>query len=296
MKSDSLNVNVNRVGALLEFLIEALPEKTRTVLKQWLKYRAVSVNGRIQTQFDYALRPRDEIRIETASQSKPVAATVQFNLQIVYEDDTLIVVNKPAGLLSIATEKIQRETAIFAVNDYLNKKAQVRGRRPEYAKRVFIVHRLDRDVSGLMVLAKNEAAKLKLQEEWAGFKKEYWAVVEGCPSPSSGTLTSYLAENKSLKVFASNRPGAPGARQAITHYEVLKAGEDYSSLKIQLGTGRKHQIRVQLSEIGHPVAGDMLYGARTNPFNRIALHAWRLTLKHPVTGQDMIFTSELPRL
>lgn len=286
-------LKVDRKEALLAYLFAALPETKKVVLKQHLKHRCISVNGRIQTQFDYALSPGDEVRIES-SKSRAVTPALQFHIEIVYEDTALLVINKPAGLLSIATEKIHRETAIFAVNDYLNKKAAAETRRPKFQKRVFIVHRLDRDVSGLLILAKTEAVKLGLQENWDRFKKEYLAVVEGSPKERAGTCSSYLHENKFLRVFSSPRPLTPEAKRAVTHYEVLKPGENYSLLKIRLETGRKHQIRVHLSDLGHPVAGDKFYNARSNPCGRIALHAWRLEFKHPVTAKDLVFTSPLP--
>ena len=284
---------VGHKDALLAYLFTVLPEMKKTVVKQRLKYGCISVNGRIQTRFDHALLAGDEVRIET-SKSRAVTPALQFNIEIVYEDDALLVINKPAGLLTIATEKIQRETAIFAVNDYLNKKAAAKTRRPEFRKRVFIVHRLDRDVSGLLILAKTEAVKLALQENWGRFKKEYFAVVEGQPKERIGTCSSYLHKNKILRVLSSPRPGAPGAKRAVTHYEVLRPGENYSLLKVRLETGRKHQIRVHLSDLGHPVAGDKDYGAKTDPSKRIALHAWRLEFKHPVTGKELVLTSPLP--
>ncbi|MBI4115369.1 MAG: RluA family pseudouridine synthase [Candidatus Omnitrophica bacterium] len=286
-------LKVQHEEALLAYLFTALPDTKKTVVKQRLKHGCVSVNGRIQTRFDHLLVPGDEIRIES-SKSRAVTPALQFNIEIIYEDDCLLVINKPAGLLSIATEKIQRETAIYSVNDYLNKKAAAKSRRPQFQKRVFIVHRLDRDVSGLLVLAKSEAVKLKLQENWDRFKKEYLAVVEGAPREPSGTCSSYLNENKFLRVFSSSRPVTPEAKKAVTHYEVLKSGEKYSLLKIRLETGRKHQIRVHLSDLGHPVAGDKNYNAWSNPIRRIALHAWRLEFKHPVTGKDLVFTCPLP--
>lgn len=286
-------LKVDHEDALLAYLFTALPEAKRTAVKQRLKHGCVSVNGRIQTRFDHALVPGDEVRIES-SKSRPVTPATQFNIEIVYEDDSLLIINKPAGLLTIATEKIQRETAIFSVNDYLNKKASAKTRRPKFKKRVFIVHRLDRDVSGLLVLAKTEGVKLALQKNWDQFKKEYLAVVEGSPKESSGTCSSYLHKNKFLKVFSSPRPLTPGAKRAVTHYEVLKPGEKYSLLKVRLETGRKHQIRVHLSDLGHPIAGDKNYNARTNPCGRIALHAWRLEFKHPVTAKSLVFTCPLP--
>ena len=285
-------LKANREAKLLEFLFSSLAEIKKTKLKQFLKYRCISVNGRVTTQFDHPLASGDEIQIET-SKVRALTPAAQFNLEIVYEDEDVIVINKPAGLLTIATEKIQRETAIFAVNDYLNKKAAARyRRRAEYRKRVFVVHRLDRDVSGLVLFAKNEEVKFKLQGNWDRFVKEYEAVVEGCPEKHKGTITSWLSENKFLKVFSG--PETAESKKAVTHYEVMKPGKEFSLLKIRLETGRKHQIRVHLSDLGHPVAGDKTYGARSVLQGRIALHASRLEFDHPVTGKRFTVTSPLP--
>lgn len=278
----------------MEFLFSALPDKKKTNIKQWLKHRCISVNSRVTTRFDHPLNLGDEVRIET-SKARALTPASQFHLEVMDEDDDLIVINKPAGLLTIATEKIQRETAIFAVNDYLNKKAaRERSGGPKYRKRVFVVHRLDRDVSGLLLFAKKEAVKIKLQENWDRVTKEYEAVVEGCPEKSAGTISSYLSENKFLKV--SSGPKTPEGKLAVTHYEVVRRGKNYSLLKIRLETGRKHQIRVHLSDLGHPVMGDKTYGAVSRLPGRIALHARRLEFIHPVSGRELAFTSSAPPL
>ena len=288
-------VQAKHEGKLLEFLLGNFPEINRTRLKQYLRHACVSVNHRVTTRFDHPVKPGDEVGLET-SKARAVTPALQFHIQRVYEDDAVILIHKPAGLLTIATDKIQRETAIFSVNDYLNKRAEAGAprRKIRSEKRVFIVHRLDRDVSGLLLFAKNEAAKFKLQENWGQFTKEYDAIVEGCPAQPSGTISNFLAENKILKVYASDRPKSPGAKKAVTHYEAVKAGKFYSHLKVRLETGRRHQIRVHLAGLGCPVAGDKLYGARTDPAGRIALHASRLSFLHPVSGKKLEFTSPLP--
>ncbi len=278
-------------GRLLDFLFTALADTKKTRVREFLRRRLVSVNGQIITQFDHPVRPGDEIQIET-SKSRAVTPSSQFNLSIIYEDDVLFIITKPAGLLTISTDKVQRETAIFAVNDYLNKKAAGRNRKPQYKKRIFVVHRLDRDVSGLLVFAKTAPAKFRLQENWFDFTKEYLAVVEGCPQKTSGVISSYLRENKILRVVSG--PKREDSKKAVTHYEVLKSGEDYSLVKLRLETGRRHQIRVHLADLGHPIAGDETYGAKTDPAGRIALHAWRIQLIHPVTGQWLNFESPFP--
>lgn len=286
-------VKVEREGEVLAYLFQALPQMKKTVLKQRLKYSCISINGRIAGRHDDKVMPGDVIRVES-SRSRVATPALQFNIEIVYEDEAIIVINKPSGLLTVASEKIQRETAIFSVNDYLNKQAARKHREPELRKRVFIVHRLDRDVSGLLVMAKNESAKNKLQTLWDRFKKEYLAVVEGKPQKNSGTITSYLNENKILRIYSTPRPLSPESKKSITHYEVLKPGTNYSLVKVRLETGRRHQIRVHLADLGHPIAGDMDYGAKTNPAGRIALHATRLEFQHPATGKTVVFNSPFP--
>ncbi|MBI3307534.1 MAG: RluA family pseudouridine synthase [Candidatus Omnitrophica bacterium] len=281
----------NRQGKLLEFLFSVLTDLSKTRVREILQHRYVSVNGRITTRFDHPVQPNDEIRIET-SKTRAVTPDARFNLEIIYEDAAIIIITKPAGLLTIATEKIQRETAIFACNDYLNKKAAGRKLRPDYKKRVFVVHRLDRDVSGLLIFAKTASAKFRLQQQWADFTKEYLAVAEGRLNKNSGVISSYLKETKTLRVISG--PKREDSRKAVTHYEVLKPGDTYSLVKIRLETGRKHQIRVHMADLGNPIAGDEIYGAKTNPVGRIALHAWKIAFKHPVSGQNLAFESPLP--
>jgi len=277
---------------LLEFLFRAMPGTKKGRVKKWLKFECVSVNGKVSTQFNYPLAAGDEVRI-AKEKTRPLTPAARFNLEIVYEDDYLILIDKPAGLLTIGSEKVPRETAIFALNDYLNKKhAQGKKRSIRPCKRVFVVHRLDRDVSGLVLFAKDEKTKLSLQEGWKNVKKEYWAVVEGCPAKPSGTLESYLTENRFLKVYSG--PKTAAAKKAVTHYEVLKHGKNRALLKVALETGRKHQIRVHLADMGHPIVGDTVYGALKSPLKRIALHACRLEFEHPVTRKKHSFFKPLP--
>jgi 23S rRNA pseudouridine1911/1915/1917 synthase len=155
------------------------------------------------------------------------------------------------------------------------------------------VHRLDRDTSGLIVFARNETVKRKLQEGWKEVEKRYYAVVEGTLVKKEGGIRSMLSETKSLKVYSGRH--SDRAKLSTTKYRVVKAGREYSLLDILLETGRKNQIRVHLSDIGHPVAGDKKYGAKTDPLGRLGLHSYRLMFKHPSTGSPLSFQSKLPR-
>ncbi len=278
---------VDKSAPLLAFLFEKLSESNKTRVRELLKRGYVSVQGRMTTQFNFALHAGDEVCVDT---SKPRPA--KGDLEVLYEDDDLIAICKPVGLLSISNDTVQGNTAISAVNAYVKKKAGKRFDDEENSKSVFIIHRLDRDVSGVMIFTKNMAAKKYLQENWVGFTKEYTAVVEGRPAKPSGTRMSYLSENKILRVISG--PKRPNARKSMTHYEVIHSGKNYSLLSVKLGSGRKHQIRVHLVDLRCPIVGDKVYGARTNPLRRIALHACSLKLRHPKTGLELEIKSPAP--
>ena len=259
---------------------------TKTKVKQLLKHRAIAVNGRTAMRPDQRLSPNDVVVLD--ARPKPGAEILEEALiGVIYEDDAVIVVNKPPGLLTIATEKEKKETAYYLLNAYF--KARV----PSRPDRVFIVHRLDRETSGLIVFAKDEAAKLRMQKDWNGAEKRYYAVVEGVPKDREGKIESYLGETAALKVYSA--PGGQESQRAITRYRVVKAGDGHALLDVLLETGKKHQIRVHLADLGCPVLGDKKYGAKTNPIRRIALHAYHLSFTHPVTGKRMLFTTPLPK-
>ncbi|MDR2558672.1 MAG: RluA family pseudouridine synthase [Oscillospiraceae bacterium] len=206
----------------------------------------------------------------------------KFN--IIYEDSDIIVIEKPAGMLSVSTDGQSENTACRLVSDYLKNK---RGR-------AWIVHRLDRDTSGVMLLAKSEKIKLKLQDNWeeTALERSYIAVVEGKVKTPERRITSWLKQTKTLLVYSSRREG--DGKLAVTNYRVLRISGKYSLLGITLETGRKNQIRVHMKDIGHPIAGDKKYGAATNPFNRMGLHANILSIKHPTSGEEMKFESAVP--
>ena len=208
-------------------------------------------------------------------------------IRVLYEDEAILVAEKPAGLLTIATEKVKTETLYYLLNEMLKK-------RKLYRERIFIVHRLDRDASGLLVFAKNERAKRTLQADWENVEKKYYAVAEGAPLEASGEIRSHLVENKAMRTF-SVEP-SERSRLSVTHYRLLKKSRSYSLLEIRLDTGRKHQIRAHLSELGIPIVGDEKYGAQSNPLRRLGLHAFFLSIFHPVSGKKMTFESKLPEI
>ncbi len=207
-------------------------------------------------------------------------------LTILYEDRDILVVDKVSGLLTVGTEREKENTAYFRLTDYVRKGVQ------KSKNRVFIVHRLDKDTSGVVVFAKNEEAKHFLQEEWSGFKKTYYAVVHGRLEAKEGIITSYLAENSIHKMYSVADPQK--GKLARTGYKVRRESKEYTLLEIDLLTGRKNQIRVHFAEKGSPVAGDKVYGIKGKGIKRLTLHAFSITLVHPHSKEEMTFESKIP--
>ena len=207
-------------------------------------------------------------------------------LSILYEDHDLLVVDKMSGLLTVSNEKDRENTAYYLLNNY------VRKGNPKSRNRIFIVHRLDRDTSGIIVFAKNENAKRYLQEEWKGFEKKYYAVIHGTLLKKEDVITSYLAENNAHKMYSVHDPKK--GKLAKTGYKVLRESQNYSLLEIDLLTGKKNQIRVHFSEKGCPIAGDKRYGKKEKGVKRLALHAVSITMLHPYTKEKMTFEAKVP--
>ncbi len=207
-------------------------------------------------------------------------------LAILYEDQDLLVVDKPAGLLTVGTDREKARTAYFALTDYV-RKGDAKSRN-----RIFIVHRLDRDTSGVLVFAKNAEAKACLQRRWDETTKRYLAIVHGRCAKRSETITTYLAENRAHSVYSTADPKK--GKLSHTAYTVLKETKDLALLEVELLTGRKHQIRVHLADRGHPVVGDKKYGRGKEAHRRLALHARSLSFRHPVTGDKLTFEAKAP--
>ena len=268
---------------LLPFLLTVLTDKSRNNVKSLLTRKLIAVDGRPTSQFDTPLAPGQVVSV--LDTPGPRSGALPFPL--LYEDEHLIVVNKPAKLLSVANEKEKTRTAYHAVTDYV--KSQ------HVDNRIYVLHRLDRDTSGVLMFARDPQTKELFQSRWNDIilRRGYQAVVEGRPPRDADTIRSFLVETKTHLSF-SGQPG-PGAREAITNYEVTRTGNGYALLDISIDTGRKNQIRVHLSELGCPIAGDKEYGAATNPIGRLCLHAGELAFRHPRTGQEMRFTAKMPR-
>ncbi len=274
---------VTQPDTLLPFLLARVKGKSRNNVKSLLSRRLVAVDGVPLSRFDAPLLPGQQVSILPAS--APRADALPF--PILYEDEHLIVVNKPAKLLSVANDKEKTRTAYHLVTDY------VKARRVD--DRIFVLHRLDRDTSGVLMFARDAETKELFQARWNEIvtRRGYLAVVEGVPKPAQDTIRSYLVETDTHLSF-SGAPGK-GAKEAVTSYQIVKAGSGYALLDISIETGRKNQIRVHMKEKGCPVAGDKQYSARTNPIGRLCLHANELSFTHPATGEQITFKAKMPR-
>lgn len=269
-------------GPLLEFLLVHMAGKSRNHIKSLLRRGQVAVEGQTATRFDHQLLPGQMVTV-TGS----VPEEVKLPFPILYEDEEILVVDKPARLLSMANERERYRTAYRMATDYMSRK-NPRGR-------VFIVHRLDRDTSGVLLFAKSEAVKRAYQDNWGELvrRRGYLAVVEGRMEKAQGTVRSRLRETTAHRVYSA-APGQDG-REAVTRFTLQESGKRYSLLEVDIDTGRKNQIRVHMADLGHPVVGDRKYGAAASPLNRLCLHAHILELVNPVTGRDMLFKAPVPK-
>lgn len=274
--------NVEADDVLLPFLLAHVKGKSRNNIKSMLSGGQFRVNGRVFTRFDHALAPGDQVSLAP----KQVVEAPELPFPVLYEDRDIIVIDKPAGLLTIANEKEKYRTAYHILTDYMREKVR--------DGRVFIVHRLDRDTSGVVLFAKNEETKRAFQEDWDGRvrRRGYRALVEGVPEEPEGTIRSWLRETRTHLVYSG--PKGRDAKEAVTRYKTICAGGGYALLDIDLETGRKNQIRVHLADLGHPIAGDRQYGARTRPLGRLCLHANELVLVDPRSGEERTFAAKEP--
>lgn len=277
---------VKQPAELLVFLFACRPEVKRTKVRQWLKFGSVQVNGRPVTRSNHPLVTGDLVSIVPKDEVRP-DGLLPPGIKVLFEDPSLIVIEKPHNLLSVANAAERDKTAYSFLTHY------VRNGNPRSSSRVWIVHRLDRETSGLMVFAKSEAAKHALQANWHKTDKRYLAVVKGTPPAEHGVLDSHLDESGPFKVYSA----APSekTRHAVTHYRLLKRSENRSLIELTPKTGRRNQLRVHLADVECPIVGDRKYGARSNPARRLALHACYLQFEHPVSRELQSFESPLPR-
>ena len=274
-----MKLKVEKEGELLDYLYNNL-DMPKKRIKQYLTHGSIFVNNNRTTKYNYKLIPGMNIVIDTDSKSKK---TLPFD--ILFEDEHIIVVNKPSGLLTIATEKENDKTLYHIVREYLVSKNQ-------YA-RVFIVHRLDKDTSGIVVLAKDEKTKNKLQENWNEYVslREYVAVVHGHLKNESDTIVQKLKETKTNLVYPTKDEDG---KEAITKYKVIKESENYSMVSVNIETGRKNQIRVAFQTLRNPIVGDKKYGDPRDKETRLYLHANRLKLYYPELKKDILFETPTP--
>jgi len=273
---------VKKDAELIDFLMYSFPDRSRNKVKSWIKNKNIEVNRKVETVGTRMLVVGDKVEIFWG---RIFEGRELKGLSIVFEDQHLIVVYKPTGLLSVATDKVN-VTAYSILSDHIKSQNKF--------NRIFIVHRLDRETSGLMMFARSEEVQRILQDNWKEmvFERKYIAVTAGVLARPEGTITSYLVENAAMTVYSTTEPDK--GQIAITHYKTLKKKKPYTLMEIVLETGRKNQIRVHMSDLGQPIVGDKKYGSSDNPFKRIGLHAWILGFTHPITGEKMRFESDIP--
>ncbi len=268
---------------LMPFLLQSLKNKSRDNVKSLLRNKKVFVNGKPVTQFNHPLMPGNKVVIKWDAS---YAGTINRNLSILYEDDHIVVIEKHAGLLSIATDREKEHTAYSILSTHV--------KLQDPLARIFVVHRLDRDTSGVMMFAKSESVQSVLQKDWKSNVRErtYIAVVEGKVAEKEGTVSSYIYESKALVMHSTQDPEK--GELAVTRFKTLKSNDDFSLLEVHLETGKKNQIRLHMQQLGHSIAGDKKYGATANPIGRLGLHASVLAFTHPVTGKPMRYESKVP--
>lgn len=270
---------------LLAYLFEVLAPKSRTEIKSILSHQHVLLNGNPTKQFDEPIQPGDEVVVNF---TRPFPTLTNRMVNLLYEDDDIVVIAKESGLLSVpAGARTREKTAQQIVDDYVYAQD---GRSHAYT-----VHRLDQFTSGILIFAKNAAVQHKLRDSWSTYivERRYMAIVEGKPKEPEGEISSYLIENKAMKVYSSRNPEK--GKLSVTRYHVNKTSRGYSQVDVQILTGRKNQIRVHLSDLGCPIAGDRKYGAQSNPWGRMMLHNYILQFIHPVTRENLKFELPLPR-
>lgn len=274
---------VKNGGTILEVAASFLKDHTPTKLKSMLKHNQFAVNSMPMSQYDFEVHEGDTFSVNF-DQSFQVFSNPRVKL--VYEDEHILVINKGYGVLSMGTDTKKDGTAYSIMREYV--------KYHDPRAKVFIVHRLDRDTSGLMMLAKTIEAKEAMQHNWNNMvlNRKYIAVVEGEVKQQEGVVKSYLAENSQYEVYSTD--DLSKGQFAVTRYKCLKATKSYSMMEVELDTGRKNQIRVHMKDLGHPIAGDRKYGAAHSPINRLALHAQTLRFVHPITRREMNFSAPIP--
>ncbi len=275
--------DVPETTTLLAFVEKRLADHSKTKVKSMLKHNQFAVNSMPTSQFDTPLEDGDKVSVNFTKSFRVFSSP---RIKLVYEDNDILVINKGYGVLSMGTDNIKEGTAYSIMREYV--------KYSDPRAKVFIVHRLDRDTSGLMMLAKTMEAKDTMQHNWNNMvlNRKYVAVVEGVISDDEGVVKSYLAETAQFEVYSTQDPTK--GQLAITRYKVLKRSSGYTLVELELDTGRKNQIRVHMKDLGHPIVGDRKYGASSSPIRRLALHARTLRFVHPITRKEMNFELPVP--
>lgn len=269
---------------LLAFMLQRLAPRSRSEIKSYLVHGNVLHNGNPTTQFDEQLQHGDEVVINF---SRPFPTLSSRQVRLIWEDQDIVVIEKASGLLTVPAGPNKRDkTAQSIVDDYV------------YAEdgysHAYVCHRLDQFTSGILIFAKNSHVQQLLRDSWTTYvvERKYMAICEGCPEKEAGEVRSYLAENAAMKVYSTKNPEE--GKLSVTRYQVVKTNGNYSMVDIQLLTGRKNQIRVHMSDLGCPIAGDKKYGAQSNPCGRLMLHNYVLQFIHPITRENLRFELPLP--
>lgn len=276
-----MKATINKTQTLLEFLFEQYPDSPRTRIKKMLQSGTVRVNSRPTSLHSYALKPGDTVDF---GMKAGLTAKANLPFPVLYEDQQVIVIEKPAGIATSSTDG--SANVQFTLSQFLKE-------RSKDTVRSYVVHRLDKEVSGILLFAKTEQIMDIIKEKWDETEKHYYALVEGIPEKPEGTIRSWLVEDHSQKMRSVKE--APNAKLAITHYRTIRNIDRYALLDIRTETGRKNQIRVHLSDIGCPIVGDRKYGASAEFIRRVRLHACSLSFPHPVTGKLISVESPMPK-
>lgn len=273
---------VTKQTDLLSFCCEKIPQQSQHNVRRIIANHQVAVGGAPVSLFRYQLFPEDEVTISW----NRITKHERHDLPIIYEDDDIIAIDKPSGLLSTPSEREKGHTAYRLISDYVTQK--------DRNARIFVVHRLDEDTSGVLIFAKSFEVREALQNEWQTIVRSrgYYAIVEGSDIPDEGVLKDYLAQDSTFTVYVCKNPSR--GKLAITRYKKIASKNNYALLEVHIETGRKNQIRVQLGNIGHYVVGDDRYGEPSNPIKRLGLHAYELVFTNPLNGKDYNLTTPIP--
>ena len=285
-KAKTLTYTVKEDTILMDFLLLSLTDKSRNNIKSLLSRKQILVNDVPVSQFDFKLYAKDEVKV-TPFTNKRVVVLKGEKLSIIHEDDELIVINKTSGLISVASEKESEKTAFRLVSEHVQ--------HNDANARVFVVHRLDEDTSGVLIFAKNPMLKEALQKDWNTIvkKRGYYAIVEGILEEEQGTVKSFLHKTKTNMMYSGHK--SKDGQYAETEYKVVKSNDKYTLVDVNIKTGRKNQIRVHMNDLGHPVVGDKKYGVKNSEAVRLMLHAYELQFIHPLTNKLVKFKANTPK-